>query len=446
LVAAAIAGVGVLATGAGCGDPSARSPTGAVDAAGRVAPDAALAPPPARERPVLGPSELETISVVTGGAAPTDTLPLVIALHGAGNTPEGFAALFDGFEHRARVVLPRGPLKLAEGRAWLPFQVSEDVLAGTLATLADKVAALTDEVAASHPTEGPAIVTGFSQGGLVAFVVATQHPERFRAAVPLGAALPQIAWPDPALFVRDRPVLRALAGVADDYAPPTDVRRGVVKLRLSSLDATVRLYADTGHVVSPAIRLDLHRTLSWLVAGTAEPGRCAPCPGDSVDPEACSLCPHGEPAPDAGVSAAARAPASPGAAAPPAAATAPRSAADGPDLSLDRTALAPRRGDGAASGLSPQQVQEALRRNMAPIRFCHEQRLAARPGLSGRVAIRFTVAPDGAVSGASVDSSTLGDDAAVECVRRAVTRVRFPAPAGGAPVTITYPFLFAAEP
>ena len=81
---------------------------------------------------------------------------------------------------------------------------------------------------------------------------------------------------------------------------------------------------------------------------------------------------------------------------------------------------------------------------MAPIRFCHERRAETRPGLSGRVSVRFVVAADGSVASAEVASSTLGDAEVEDCVRRAVTRVSFPPPRGGAPVTVTYPFTFAS--
>jgi len=388
-----------LAVSSGCGESGqARRDVPADVGTGGVE-DAA--PPAARELPRLGPSGLESIEIVTGGASATDSLPLVIALHDFG------------------------------------------VVSRMVTRSADKVAALTDEIAASRPTKGKAILTGISQGGMIAFVAAARQPERVGAVVPVSAWLPQFAWPDEESPVGGRPIVRALSGADDEHTKATDVRRCVVKLRMLKLDATARLYADTGHVLSPAMTTDLFRMLSWLVAGTEEPPPCEPCPGESVDPEACSRCPAGPPAPE-----------------PTAAPTAPRAGAtapatssggdegsSGPDVALGRrgTTAAPGPGTGGASGSpSREEIQRAFRRNMAPIRFCHERQLETHPGLSGRVSIRFVIAPDGTVSTAQVATSTVGNDAVAECVRRAVTRVRFPRPQGGGSVTVTYPFMFAA--
>jgi TonB family protein len=65
-----------------------------------------------------------------------------------------------------------------------------------------------------------------------------------------------------------------------------------------------------------------------------------------------------------------------------------------------------------------------------------------QPDLEGRVAVRFVISGQGAVASSAVDSSTLGDPQAEQCVARAVQRIGFPQTDDGGVVIVTYPFLF----
>lgn len=75
--------------------------------------------------------------------------------------------------------------------------------------------------------------------------------------------------------------------------------------------------------------------------------------------------------------------------------------------------------------IAPHRVAAALRQQLQDVTVCYEQALEARPRLTGVAAIELTVATTGAVDTASVGSA-LGDMA--DCVKRAMLRVRLPAP------------------
>src|SRR5688572_18110542 len=106
----------------------------------------------AARAPVPAPAEpLPYLEIVTGGAPPdTGELPLVIALHGRGDTPDGFASLFKGWDVRARVVIPRPPHPWAGGHAWTPHdhlaRGNGPAIASDLVGLADRVVATADAV------------------------------------------------------------------------------------------------------------------------------------------------------------------------------------------------------------------------------------------------------------------------------------------------------------
>ncbi len=95
--------------------------------------------------------------------------------------------------------------------------------------------------------------------------------------------------------------------------------------------------------------------------------------------------------------------------------------------------------------LDPAVIQRIVRRHMSEVRACYERGLRERPGLAGRVIVRFVISPSGAVQGATVESSTLEAPAVDGCIAAATLRWMFPEPEGGGIVTVTFPFVFAAE-
>ncbi|MCB9625350.1 MAG: TonB family protein [Sandaracinus sp.] len=78
------------------------------------------------------------------------------------------------------------------------------------------------------------------------------------------------------------------------------------------------------------------------------------------------------------------------------------------------------------------------------VKFCYEQALRARPDLEGRVTTRFMISPTGAVAASVVQSSTLQNGEAEQCITQAITRWSFPAPSDGGMVSVTYPFVFSS--
>jgi TonB family protein len=89
-------------------------------------------------------------------------------------------------------------------------------------------------------------------------------------------------------------------------------------------------------------------------------------------------------------------------------------------------------------------VRRVVRLHLNEIRFCYQKELAARPELSGRVVLNFTIAGDGRVAAALVQSSSLGNPRVELCLVQAIRRWAFPQPAGGGLVIATYPFNFVA--
>ena len=109
-----------------------------------------------------------------------------------------------------------------------------------------------------------------------------------------------------------------------------------------------------------------------------------------------------------------------------------------------RRAKAPqmRAGETKVTGrLPPEVIRRIVRQNHGRFRQCYEQGLASNPNLQGRVAMRFIIGRDGAVSNVSNGGSDLPDSQVVSCVMRVYYRLSFPQPEGGI-VTVVYPLNF----
>lgn len=104
----------------------------------------------------------------------------------------------------------------------------------------------------------------------------------------------------------------------------------------------------------------------------------------------------------------------------------------------DQGSVPPGRGS-----LSADAIRRVIREHLPEVRHCYEQGLIAEPQLAGRVTIRFIISASGAVTAASIASSTLGNGRVEQCITTAVLRWKFPAPDGGGVVSVTYPFTLA---
>jgi hypothetical protein len=87
-------------------------------------------------------------------------------------------------------------------------------------------------------------------------------------------------------------------------------------------------------------------------------------------------------------------------------------------------------------------IQRIVRQNYGRFRMCYEGGLRSNPNLTGRVAVRFVISRDGAVTHATNAGSDLPDSSVVGCVVSAYYGLSFPSPKDGI-VTVNYPIQFS---
>ncbi len=96
-------------------------------------------------------------------------------------------------------------------------------------------------------------------------------------------------------------------------------------------------------------------------------------------------------------------------------------------------------------GMAPELIRRVIEDNKNQVRFCYERELQAHQDLAGRVALRWTIGPDGRVTAARVTESTLGNARVERCIVERVKTWRFPEPPGGGTVDVNYPFVLRAS-
>lgn len=211
--------------------------------------------------------DVEYVERVTGGASAGDRLPMIVALHGLGDEPRSFVSVLDGFDGRARVIAPRAFDAWGDGWSWFPFDKSDsDAQRGAkILAAAERLAPAIERWVRERPTEGRPIITGFSQGGMLSFALATHHPELVRAAFPLSGSLPEPLWPAHAPTTSPRIV--ALHGDADERVPLGPTKSAVSALEARGWRVELRVFPGVGHQVLAAERRELFGLLREALTG-----------------------------------------------------------------------------------------------------------------------------------------------------------------------------------
>ena len=214
--------------------------------------------------------DLSYFEVVLGDADFDDALPLVVLLHGRGDRPRIPGGPFSGVPIPMRLVIPRGPLRLGAGFAWMLASVTHgkaDVLSDALWQRTHHLAALIDTLQRTLPTLGRPIVAGFSQGALLAFSLALHRPDVVGGAFPLAGWVPPGLMPAFPVAPEFRVSIRSVHGVDDPVMPVAPTRDVVAMLRALEWEVELVEFEGVGHVMSAEMNATFE---AWLEAALRE--------------------------------------------------------------------------------------------------------------------------------------------------------------------------------
>ncbi|MBN9680846.1 MULTISPECIES: alpha/beta hydrolase [unclassified Corallococcus] len=216
-----------------------------------------------RGAPPVAPGPLVYRSEAVGAPKPE---ALLVALHFSGSTPAFWDVPIQSLGIPVRTLLPQGPRPRRDGFTWFQADHEEKTWEGKtedVERMAERLAELIREVRAEHPEIHRVVVTGFSYGGDLAWMLAIRHPELVDAAMPMGTRL----LGDPG---QEQPVarrVRVLQGEQDAIIPVQHTRERVAELKGRGVPIDLRTYPDLGHDVSPALLEDWREFLRQSLQG-----------------------------------------------------------------------------------------------------------------------------------------------------------------------------------
>ncbi len=233
---------------------------------------------PSAEDPNVDPrtrGRLRFVVQTTGGAPADARLPLVVALHGVGDTPEGFAQLILPTGLRVRLAAPAGPRVQGRGFGWFPMRsLRTDARWGQyIAEAAAVVAPEIARLAQVYPTCGRPLVTGFAQGAMVAFALAARPDAPIGGAFPIAGELPPSLWPHTRAGANALPVVEVFQGLEDRRVRADKARATWEAFHAAGYPGEFHGFAGLMHAVSP----DENHALREALAATL---RAQGCPAE----------------------------------------------------------------------------------------------------------------------------------------------------------------------
>ena len=205
---------------------------------------------------------------------PAREYDLLVALHGFGSSPEGFAEISRPFTEANLVfAAPQAPTPfLVEGNLGFDWDRAHDEPDGSerrvrfgrasVDYIVDVIETLQDRYAIRH-----VYLFGFSQGGAYAYLVGIHHPDLVSGVAAVGMGFDVVWFEDGALeSASGVPVLIAHSP-SDQRIPIVLARESAETLRSLGYDVTFYEYSD-GHRVTQDV---LEQTVRWIEHLDADP-------------------------------------------------------------------------------------------------------------------------------------------------------------------------------
>lgn len=190
---------------------------------------------------------------------PEKPAPLIIALHSFGGSPdEQLRAWKDTAERLGAVLAVPSAIRRHPngGFQWLFIDESEWII----------LKALEDAKHDLAIDESKVIITGFSQGGNMAFLVATRHPELFTGCIPMGFHFEPNVTPMPDPAPTKMPAFAFLIGQGDEWAwTNADAKKAVEGVGARAMGKS---YKGVGHDMPPNRDRELLNAANFVLGGS----------------------------------------------------------------------------------------------------------------------------------------------------------------------------------
>lgn len=189
-----------------------------------------------------------------------EAAPLLVAIHGRGDRPQNWIQGLRAFPARVQIALPRAFEAFGDGWSWFPSwrDRSEAEFARAMADAGERLWTGIRELAGARSV----LVTGFSQGGMLSYFLATRHAAEIIHAFPVAGFLPAALRPAPGAAVAP---ITAFHGTADEVIPFAWGRETVDALASGRSGITLRDYPRVPHAISAPERAELWSAIADAV-------------------------------------------------------------------------------------------------------------------------------------------------------------------------------------
>lgn len=218
--------------------------------------------------------------------APSSEHPVHIMIHGRGDNPQNFIHLSDGVNTPRRELAFYGIQELNFGfdRGWQWFEssASEGDSPGLCEGINQAAQIIAKDLHTLNQKDGTPnrryVISGFSQGGMLCYALALQHPELVAHAIPIAGLLPEPCRPAMRAIGHATPVFEgssevrefdpkevpnidAFHGQADPLVCPKRAAQLIEHLRAIHYPVTFKQYPGVEHTVSQEMLADYEQTL-----------------------------------------------------------------------------------------------------------------------------------------------------------------------------------------
>jgi len=195
--------------------------------------------------------------VVVRQGSESDRLPMLIALHYMGGSPESSREDYTNIDISARILLLAGPYPIDDGYSWFPDGYYElDAITQTqiIIDTAQALAVFIEEVVKTYDTQGRPIITGYSQGADLAHILALHHAEQISAIIPMGAQFHD-AWVEQTLSTNLLPEnIMLFHGQADDVVSIEHANAAHTYYSQRNTNVSLEIFENVGHAYPPKMK------------------------------------------------------------------------------------------------------------------------------------------------------------------------------------------------
>jgi len=190
------------------------------------------------------------------GRSPKKPAELIVALHGFGGDADGFAPVYRqvAAERGAILIVPEAITPAGPGYSWGDVDEAERLVLRAIET-----------VRAENSVDPEKIVlTGFSQGGFLTYILALRHPELFAGAIPVAGGFDPRRVPEGAA-AGELPRFFILCGGEDRSLQSN--RDALKYLRARGAKVRLRVYPGVGHSYPADREHELRQALGFAFGG-----------------------------------------------------------------------------------------------------------------------------------------------------------------------------------